>query len=227
MQENSVLLVEDEARLAGNLRQGLSEAGIKVEWANSAELAAEMLAEKSFDLMILDLQLPGKDGIAFLRELRAAQNHIPVLILSARSSLEERVSGLDSGADDYLPKPFAFAELLARVKAVARRRPGTAAGPVLRVADIELDTVKRRARRGGQPINLSPKELMLLELLMKHAGETVTRNMIAETVWDSHYNAFTNLIEVFVNRLRQKIDVDKERSLIVTVRGSGYSMRTG
>lgn len=226
MQSLGVLLIEDEERLAGNLRQGLTEEGIALDWVKSAEEAAQILARKTYDLMVLDIGLPGKSGVDFLRERRAAGDTTPVLFLTARSSVEDRVTGLDSGGDDYLVKPFAFAELLARIHALARRRP-TARTPLLKVGDLEFDTVKRRARRAGKAIALSPKEAMLLELLMRRAGETVTRDMIAESVWDSDYNVFTNLIEVFVNRLRQKIDDDAKNSMITTVRGVGYMMRAG
>jgi two-component system copper resistance phosphate regulon response regulator CusR len=226
MQSLGVLLIEDEERLAGNLRQGLTEEGIALDWVKSADEAAQILARKTYDLMVLDIGLPGKSGVDFLRERRAAGDTTPVLFLTARSSVEDRVIGLDSGGDDYLVKPFAFAELLARIHALARRRPA-ARTPILKVGDLEFDTVKRRARRAGKAIALSPKEAMLLELLMRRAGETVTRDMIAESVWDSDYNVFTNLIEVFVNRLRQKIDDDAKNSMITTVRGVGYMMRTG
>jgi two-component system copper resistance phosphate regulon response regulator CusR len=226
MQSLGVLLIEDEERLAGNLRQGLTEEGIALDWVKSAEEAAQILARKTYDLMVLDIGLPGKSGVDFLRERRAAGDTTPVLFLTARSSVEDRVTGLDSGGDDYLVKPFAFAELLARIHALARRRPA-ARTPVLKVGDLEFDTVKRRAKRAGKAIALSPKEAMLLELLMRRAGETVTRDMIAESVWDSDYNVFTNLIEVFVNRLRQKIDDDAKNSMITTVRGVGYMMRAG
>ncbi|MHB8380964.1 MAG: response regulator [Candidatus Binataceae bacterium] len=226
MQSLGVLLIEDEERLAGNLRQGLTEEGIALDWVKSAEEAAQILARKSYDLMVLDIGLPGKSGVDFLRERRAAGDTTPVLFLTARSSVEDRVTGLDSGGDDYLVKPFAFAELLARIHALARRRPA-ARTPVLKVGELEFDTVKRRARRAGKVIALSPKEAMLLELLMRRVGETVTRDMIAESVWDSDYNVFTNLIEVFVNRLRQKIDDDAKNSMITTVRGVGYTMRAG
>ncbi|MGC1676929.1 MAG: response regulator transcription factor [Candidatus Binataceae bacterium] len=226
MQSLGVLLIEDEERLAGNLRQGLTEEGIALDWVKSAEEAAQILARKTYDLMVLDIGLPGKSGVDFLRERRAAGDTTPVLFLTARSSVEDRVTGLDSGGDDYLVKPFAFAELLARIHALARRRPA-ARTPVLKVGELEFDTVKRRARRAGKAIALSPKEAMLLELLMRRAGETVTRDMIAESVWDSDYNVFTNLIEVFVNRLRQKIDDDAKNSMITTVRGVGYMMRAG
>jgi DNA-binding response OmpR family regulator len=216
---NRILIVEDEARLADALAQGLAEEGFGVERASSAEAAEPVLARGGIDLIVLDLGLPGKSGLELLRELRVAGNRVPVLILTARGTIEDRVAGLDGGADDYLAKPFALAELLARIRALSRRRPGIEA-PVLKVGGLEFDTVKRRARIGGNVLNLSPKETQLLELLMRNAGQVVTRDMIAETVWDSDYTALTNLIEVFVNRLRQKIG-----PMIVTVRGSGYTMR--
>ena len=219
-----ILMVEDETRLADAVKKGLGEEGFAVETAESAEAAEPIIARGALDLIVLDLQLPGKNGLDLLRELRAGGNQTPVLILTAHGSLEERVAGLDVGADDYLTKPFAFAELVARIKALARR-PRAKSSPILKVGDLEFDTIKRRAKIGEHSLNLSPKEKMLLELLMRHAGQVVTRDMIAETVWDSNYNSLTNLIEVFVNRLRQKIDPRADRSLIVTVRGEGYTMR--
>lgn len=224
MQSLRLLLVEDEERLAGNLRQGLTEEGIALDWVKSAEEAQQMLARHKYDLMVLDIGLPGKSGIEFLRERRSGGDTTPVLFLTARGSVDDRVTGLESGGDDYLVKPFAFAELLARIRALARRSPA-ALSPVLKVGDLEFDTVKRRARRAGKALTLSPKEAMLLEVLMRHAGEVVTRDMIAEAVWDSDYNVFTNLIEVFVNRLRQKLDTDPKSSIISTVRGVGYSVK--
>ena len=224
MSATRILIVEDEAKLASAVKQGLVEDGFAVELAGTAEEAEPIIARGALDLIVLDLGLPGKSGLDLLREMRAAGNDTPVLILTARGSLDERVSGLDTGGDDYLVKPFAFAELVARIKALARR-PRTPASPVLKVGDLEFDTVKRRAKIGEHNLNLSPKEKMLLELLMRNAGQVVTRDMIAETVWDSNYNSLTNLIEVFVNRLRQKIDPRADRSLIVTVRGVGYTMR--
>jgi DNA-binding response OmpR family regulator len=219
-----ILLIEDETRLADAVRQGLGEEGFTVETAESAEAAEPIIAGDALDLIILDLQLPGKGGLDLLREMRAGGNQTPVLILTARGTLEDRVAGLDVGGDDYLTKPFAFAELVARIKALARR-PRSESSPILKVGDLEFDTIKRRAKIGEHNLSLSPKEKMLLELLMRHAGHVVTRDMIAETVWDSNYNSLTNLIEVFVNRLRQKIDPRADRSLIVTVRGVGYTMR--
>ena len=219
-----LLVVEDEVRLLNNLCRGLGEAGFGVMSAGDAETAARAVANGEFDVIVLDLRLPDRDGLEFLRDLRAAGNSTPVLILTARGALAERVAGLDSGADDYLAKPFAFPELIARIRSLVRRR-NAPPQPVLRFADLEFDTVKRRARRDGRELNLSPKEAMLLELLMRNTEQTVTRAMIAETVWGSGYNDFTNLIEVFVNRLRQKIASAGGESLIATLRGVGYSMR--
>jgi two-component system OmpR family response regulator len=219
-----ILVVEDEVKLLNQLCRGLGEAGFAVLSAGSAEAANHAMANGEFAAIVLDVRLPGKSGIEFLRDLRADGNTTPVLILTAQGSLEERVAGLDTGADDYLAKPFAFPELVARIRALIRRR-GATPQPVLRVADLEFDTVKRRARRAGRDLNLSPKETILLELLMRNADQTVTRDMIAETVWGTGYNDFTNLIEVFVNRLRQKIGTVAEEPLIATVRGAGYSMR--
>jgi DNA-binding response OmpR family regulator len=224
MNGSHLLIVEDEVKLLNSLCRGLGETGFAVLGAGSAEAAERAVANGEFDAIVLDLRLPGKGGLEFLRELRAAGNATPVLILTAQGSLNERVAGLDSGADDYLAKPFAFPELVARIRALIRRK-SAAPPPILRVADLEFDTVKRRARRDGRDLNLSPKETMLLELLMRNADQTVTREMIAEVVWGAGYNDFTNLIEVFVNRLRQKIATADDAPLIATVRGAGYAMR--
>ena len=225
MRDVRLLIVEDEAELRKSLRLGLTEDGFTVSCAASAESAERLIADQSFDAIVLDLRLPGKDGIELLRELRAAGNSTPVLALTARAALDDRIVGLDSGADDYLTKPFALAELLARLRALIRRRT-IAAQPTLKVAGVEFDTVRRRAARDGRDLALSPKEAILLELLMRNAGQAVTREMIAAVVWGAAYNDFTNLIEVFVNRLRQKIANGTGDSPIVTVRGVGYSMRS-
>lgn len=224
MRNTRLLIVEDEAGLRKSIVLGLTEDGFKVTAADSAERATALLTDANFDAIVLDLRLPGKDGIALLRELRAAGNATPVLVLTARGTLDDRVAGLDGGADDYLTKPFAFAELVARLRALIRRH-GAAAQSMLRAAGLEFDTVRRRASRDGRDLALSPKEAILLELLMRNAGQPVTRSMIAEVVWGAGYNDFTNLIEVFVNRLRQKIAPGGD-SPIVTVRGVGYSLRT-
>jgi two-component system, OmpR family, copper resistance phosphate regulon response regulator CusR len=224
MPSSQLLVVEDEARLLGYLRTGLTEEGFAVTGAASAEAAEQILNAADFATIVLDLRLPQKDGIQFLRELRDRRDRTPVLILTARDSLTERVTGLDAGADDYLAKPFAFAELVARVRALIRRgTPSPQA--LLQVADLAFDAATRRVRRDGQELNLSPKETLLLELLMRNAGNTVTRTMIAEVVWGGAYNDFTNLIEVFVNRLRRKLDDGGSLSLITTIRGVGYAMR--
>jgi DNA-binding response OmpR family regulator len=220
-----LLVVEDEVKLLNNLCRGLGEAGFAVLSAGSAEAAERAVANGEFDAIVLDLRLPGKSGLDLLRELRAAGNATPVLILTAQSALKERVEGLESGADDYLGKPFAFPELVARIRALIRRRGGKPQ-PILRVADLEFDTVKRRARRSGRELTLSQKETILLELLMRNVDQTVTRDMIAEVVWGTGYNDFTNLIEVFVNRLRAKIGNTGDEPLIATIRGAGYSMRS-
>jgi len=219
----NLLVVEDEVKLRHSICRGFGEENFTVCGVGTAEAAERALATGDFDAMVLDLRLPGKDGITWLREIRAAATTTPVLILTARGSVGERVIGLESGADDYLVKPFAFAELVARIRALARRRLSFAQ-PILKVADVEFDTVTRRVRRSGEEINLSPKETLLLELLMRNVGQTVTRAMISEVVWGPAYNDLSNLIDVFVNRLRRKIE-DGGGSLITTVRGIGYSMR--
>jgi DNA-binding response OmpR family regulator len=219
-----LLVVEDEAKLAANLKRGLGEAGFAVEVAPSAEAARASLSRNGYDLMLLDLRLPGQDGLEFLTELRAAGAVLPVLILTARDSTDDLVRGLDGGGDDYLTKPFAFSELLARVRALLRR-PLAADSLVLEAADIVIDTSRRVASRGGRALDLSPKELMVLECLVRHAGLIVTRDMIGEAVWGQDYNAMSNIVEVFINRLRQKIELVSQPPLIVTIRGAGYMLR--
>jgi DNA-binding response OmpR family regulator len=219
-----LLVVEDEAKLAANLKRGLGEAGFAVDIAPSAEAARARLSRNGYDLMLLDLRLPGQDGLEFLIELRAAGAVLPVLILTARDSTEERVRGLDDGGDDYLTKPFAFSELLARVRALLRR-PLAADSLMLEADDIVIDTSRRIASRGKRALDLSPKELMVLEYLVRRAGLIVTRDMIGEAVWGEDYNAMSNIVEVFINRVRQKIELVNQAPLIVTVRGAGYMLR--
>ncbi len=219
-----LLVVEDEAKLAANLKRGLGEAGFVVEVAPSAEAARASLSRNGYDLMLLDLRLPGQDGLEFLAELRAAGAVLPVLILTARDSTDDLVRGLDGGGDDYLAKPFAFSELLARVRALLRR-PLAADSPMLEANDIVIDTSRRVASRGGRALDLSPKELIVLEYLVRHAGLAVTRDMIGEAVWGKDYNAMSNIVEVFINRLRQKIELVNQPPLIVTIRGAGYMLR--
>ena len=219
-----LLLVEDEAKLAANLKRGLGEAGYTIDIAPSAETARESLSHRAYDLMLLDLRLPGQDGLAFLADLRAAGAAMPVLILTARDSTEERVRGLEGGGDDYLTKPFAFSELLARVRALLRRRLA-GDGVVIEAGGITIDTARRIATRGGRSLDLSPKELMLLEYLARRAGVALTRDMIGEALWGKDYNAMSNIVEVFINRLRQKVELMNQPPLIVTVRGAGYMLR--
>jgi len=219
-----LLLVENEAKLAANLKRGLGEAGYTIDIAPSAETARESLSQGAYDLMLLDLRLPGQDGLAFLADLRAAGAAMPVLILTARDSTEERVRGLEGGGDDYLTKPFAFSELLARVRALLRRRLASD-GAVIEAGGITIDTARRIATRGGRSLDLSPKELMLLEYLARRAGVALTRDMIGEALWGKDYNAMSNIVEVFINRVRQKVELINEPPLIVTVRGAGYMLR--
>jgi two-component system, OmpR family, copper resistance phosphate regulon response regulator CusR len=219
-----LLVVEDEQTLARYLQRGLEEAAWTVDVCGAVDEAWRLVLLNPYELVILDLGLPGADGSVLLRRLREAGMDTPVLILTARGSVEDRVAGLNAGADDYLSKPFAFAELLARVHALLRR--GHTQHPVtLRVADLQLDVLKRQAQRGARPVELTAREFNVLELLMRHAGEVVTRTMLAEHVWGDHYDSLSNLIEVFVNRLRKKLEVDGAPRLLHTVRGAGYVLR--
>jgi DNA-binding response OmpR family regulator len=224
MSSARLLVIEDECRLREYLCSGLGEEGFITSGVESAEAAELALRGSDFSAIVLDLRLPQKDGSDFLRELRASSNTTPVLILTARDAIAERVAGLNDGADDYLTKPFAFAELTARLRALLRRHP-TPPQPFLRVAGLVFNTATRRVQYEGRDLALTPKETQFLELLMRNAGNTVTRAMIAQVVWGDAYNDFSNLIEVFVNRLRHKI-ADRGPSLIVTVRGTGYVIRS-
>jgi DNA-binding response OmpR family regulator len=196
-----------------------------VDVAASGEDALEMVGRTAYDLVILDIMLPGRDGFSVCREIRRRQHDVPVLMLSARGLVEDRVAGLETGADDYLTKPFSYVELSARVRALLRRqRP---AARLLRVADLTLDPLTRMVRRGDRRIELTQKEFALLELLMRHSGQVLTRAMIAEHVWDFHWERLTNVIDVFINHLRRKIEAGDEPRLIHTVRGVGYVIRGG
>jgi two-component system OmpR family response regulator len=221
-----ILLVEDDAKLAAVLRRGLKEQGFAIDVCDDGPTGLEQALSSDYDAMVLDLLLPGKGGLDVLAELRKRGSAIPVLILTARSAVEDRVRGLDLGADDYLPKPFDFQELQARLRAITRR-PAVEPKVVLRAADLELDTSRRRVTRGGRPIDLTNKEFALLEYLLRKNGTVVTRGMILNHVWDLDYDGGSNLVEVYVNYLRRKIDVDFEPKLIHTVRGVGYMLREG
>jgi two-component system, OmpR family, copper resistance phosphate regulon response regulator CusR len=216
-----ILLVEDEPDAAKMLAKGLREESYAVDIASDGERALEQAHLNDYDLIILDVMLPRKGGFEVCRELRAAGSAVPVLMLTARDAVEDRVEGLDSGADDYLPKPFDFEELLARVRALLRRRPALYPG-VIAVADLSLDTRSRRARRGGRDVELTAKEYALLEYLIRRADEVVGRADIAEHVWDETYDPFSKVIEVFIQRLRRKVDEGHDLKLIRTRRGEGY-----
>lgn len=219
-----ILIVEDEPKTGDYLRQGLREAGFGVELASDG-LAGLQLAqeqEQDFDLLILDVMLPGLNGWQLLQRLREQGHQVPVLFLSARDQVEDRVKGLELGADDYLVKPFSFAELLARVRTILRRGRSGVEATALQVADLELDLLRRRVSRAGKRIELTAKEFALLELLMRRHGEVLPRSLIASQVWDMNFDSDTNVIEVAMRRLRAKVDEGFEPRLIQTVRGMGY-----
>lgn len=218
-----ILIVEDEAKTGDYLRQGLAEAGYAVELARNGPDGLHLALTGDHDLIVLDVMLPGLDGWQLLAALRQAGKQMPVLFLSARDQVEDRVKGLELGADDYLLKPFAFAELLARVRTLLRRNLRGAAEPtVLEVADLSLDLLRRRAVRAGRRIDLTAKEFALLELLLRRRGEVLPRSLIASQVWDMNFDSDSNVVEVAVRRLRAKVDDPFERKLIQTVRGMGY-----
>src|SRR5574340_1109731 len=216
-----ILIVDDEPKTGAYLKQGLTEAGFVTDLANEGWDGLELAKEGHYDLVILDVMLPGLSGWQVLEGLRRAGIEVPVLFLTARDQIEDRVKGLESGADDYLLKPFAFAELLARVRTLLRRGKGIEAEH-LRAADMELDLLRRRVTRGGRRIDLTAKEFALLELLLRRQGEVLPRSLIASQVWDMNFDSDTNVIEVAVRRLRAKVDDPFEPKLIHTVRGMGY-----
>ena len=221
-----VLVVEDDKDVAGFVVKGLREAGHIVEHADNGRDGLFIATGQEFDAIILDRMLPGGvDGLRVLETLRGQDNQTPVLFLSAMAQVDDRVRGLKAGGDDYLPKPFAFSELLARVEALARRTRATGPETRLQVGDLEMDLLSRSVRRRGQKIDLQPREFRLLEYLMRHAGQVVTRTMLLEGVWDYHFDPQTNVIDVHVSRLRQKIDKPFESALLHTVRSAGYMLR--
>jgi heavy metal response regulator len=221
-----VLVVEDERRIADFLSRGLSEQGYAVDVAYDGEEALDWPTVAQFDVIILDVMLPARDGIQVCRILRERGLKTPILMLTARDAVEDRVRGLDSGADDYLVKPFAFSELLARLRALTRRE-AAALGTVLQVADLTLDTAAREVRRQGVPVELTTKEYALLEYLMRHANQVLTRTMIAEHVWNYDFDNATNVIDVHIRNLRRKIDDPFQAKLVQTVRGAGYRVSAG
>ncbi|HEX5166207.1 MAG TPA: response regulator transcription factor [Thermomicrobiales bacterium] len=216
-----VLVVEDDQRILDFIRKGLAEEGHAVDVAQDGDEALDWPAVVDFDAIVLDVMLPGRDGLEVCRTLRARGVRTPILMLTARDTVEDRVAGLDSGADDYLVKPFAFAELLARLRALMRREPALL-GTTLEVADLTLDTATRQVSRAGQPVMLTNKEYALLEYLMRHPNQVLTRTMIAEHVWNFDFDTGTNVIDVHIRYLRRKIDDPYDLKLIQTVRGAGY-----
>ncbi len=219
-----ILIVEDEKKLAGFIRQALREDGHTVELCHNGEEGSRVALAGEFDALVLDLQLPDRDGITILRELRAAKKATPVLILTARDGVKDRVLGLDEGADDYLTKPFALDELRARVRALMRRGLGTAANQV-QYADLVMQLIQRRVTRGEREIKLTPREFSLLEYFVRNAERVVTRPAIAEHVWDYDFEWQSNVVDVFVNALRRKLEEAGEPRLIHTMRGAGYVLR--
>jgi len=219
-----ILVVDDDRRLCAVVKRGLLEEAYAVDVAYDGE-EGEYLAEVNpYDLIILDIMLPKKDGLAVCRELRAKGINTPILMLTAKDAVEDRVKGLDTGADDYLVKPFAFSELLARVRALLRRE-ALSKSPELKVGDLTLNTLTRQAWRGNRPIELTTKEYTILEYLMHHPNAVITRTMIEEHAWDYDFDSLSNLVDVYIRRLRRKIDNEGEESLIQTVRGAGYRLR--
>ncbi|MCI3134162.1 response regulator transcription factor [Phenylobacterium aquaticum] len=220
-----LLIVEDDREAAAYLKRALSEAGHTVDYAAEGRDGLMLAAGESYDVIVLDRMLPQIDGLAILRTIRASGVKTPVLLLTALGGIDDRVEGLEAGGDDYLVKPFAFAELLARVNALARRPPPQEVRTELSVADLRLDLLKRSVTRGGQRVDLQPREFQLLEYLMRHAGRVVTRTMLLESVWDFHFDPKTNIVETHMSRLRGKVDRGHACELIHTVRGAGYILR--
>jgi two-component system copper resistance phosphate regulon response regulator CusR len=216
-----ILIIEDEVKTGDYLKQGLSEAGFVVDLARDGLDGQHLALTDDYDLIVLDVMLPRRDGWQVLREIRQAGKQMPVLFLTAKDQIEDRVKGLDLGADDYLVKPFAFSELLARVRTLLRRGK-TKDSEHLQAADLELDLIRRRVTRGGKRIDLTAKEFSLLELLLRRQGEVLPRSLIASQVWDMNFDSDTNVIEVAMRRLRAKVDDDFEPKLIRTMRGMGY-----
>jgi len=217
-----ILVVEDDPKVAGFIQTGLEQEGHAVDVLHEGSTAGEQAQVVDYDVVVLDLMLPGRSGFQILRDLRARKASLPVLILTAKDSIEERIAGLDSGADDYMGKPFALAELSARLRALTRR--GAPHESILRVADLELETVRRTVRRGGKAIDLKPKEYALLEYLMRNTDRPLTRSLIIEHVWDIHFDSISNVVEVHINSLRNKVDRGFGSQLIHTIRGVGYML---
>jgi len=220
-----ILIIEDDLETAAYLSKAFREAGITVDHASDGDSGYFLASENSYGVLVVDRMLPKRDGLSIISSLRAKGDDTPALILSALGQVDDRVTGLRAGGDDYLTKPYAFSELLARVEILGRRKGGRDTETVYRVGDLELDRLSHEVRRAGQPIPLQPREYRLLEYLMKNAGQVVTRTMLLEHVWDYHFDPQTNVIDVHVSRLRAKIEKDFGEPLLRTIRGAGYMMK--
>ena len=220
-----ILIIEDDKDAAAYMAKGLTESGHLVEHAADGKTGLGQALTGDFDIMVIDRMLPERDGLSIVAALRAADITTPVLILSALGEVDDRVKGLNAGGDDYLTKPYAFSELLARIDALARRRSPEQSSSNLQLADLEMDLLKHKVTRGGEKILLQPREFRLLEYLMRHAGQVVSRTMLLEQVWDYNFDPQTNVIDVHISRLRNKIDKGFEKNLLHTIRGAGYSLR--
>ncbi len=219
-----ILLIEDDHSVADYIVKGLRESGYQVEHVADGKTGLVKATTEEYDALVVDRMLPNVDGLTIIQTLRAANDTTPALILSALGEVDDRVKGLKAGGDDYLVKPFAFAELLARIEVILRRHESSSAVTRLKVADLEMDLLAHKVTRGGETFNLQPREYKLLEYLMRHAGQVVTRTMLLENVWDYHFDPQTNVIDVHISRLRQKIDKGFDRQLLNTVRGAGYML---
>ncbi len=219
-----ILLVEDDERTADYILRGAKEQGHVVDRAATGRDGLFLATGEHYDVLIVDRMLPGLDGLTLVKSLRAANVKTPILFLTTMCGIDDRVEGLNAGGDDYLTKPFSFSELIARVHALARRPPLSAAQTVLRAVDLEMDLLKRSVKRAGATIDLQPKEFQLLEFLMRHSNQVVTRTMLLEGVWNFHFDPKTNVVETHISRLRSKINKGRDVELIHTVRGSGYSL---
>lgn len=223
-----LLIIEDDKDVASFMSRGMKEAGHVIDAAHDGETGLEMARNGGYDVLIVDRMLPKLDGLTVIETLRGEGDQTPVLILSALGEVDDRVSGLKAGGDDYLVKPYAFSELLARIEALGRRRTGpTEVTTRFKVGDLELDVLTRTVRRDERKIDLQPREFRLLEYLMRHAGQVVTRTMLLENVWEYHFDPQTNVIDVHISRLRAKIDKDFDKPLLKTIRGAGYRLSDG
>ncbi|MDF1779032.1 MAG: response regulator transcription factor [Rhizobiaceae bacterium] len=221
-----ILVIEDDLEAAAYLIKAFNEAGIVTDHASDGDVGFYLATENTYDVMVIDRMLPKRDGLSIVSELRKKSIETPILILSALGQVDDRVTGLRAGGDDYLPKPYSFSELLARVEVLGRRKGMRDNETVYKVADLELDRLAHEVHRAGQKINLQPREFRLLEYLMKHAGQVVTRTMLLENVWDYHFDPQTNVIDVHISRLRSKIEKGYDEALLRTVRGAGYILKS-